>query len=116
MTEPSAGCAATLSAASLIWAIVPHMVNCAPFWKNLYCCRMRGAIEVPRIRRPAVAGHFYPQDPQALRTAIAGYLARARPQTAPDAASTARRVYASMPKGLIAPHAGYVYSGPKAGS
>jgi AmmeMemoRadiSam system protein B len=75
---------------------------------------MRGAIEVPRIRRPAVAGLFYPQDPQALRTAIADYLAQAnRPQAAP---STARSICASMPKALIAPHAGYVYSGPIAAS
>ena len=75
---------------------------------------MRGAIEVPRIRRPAVAGFFYPQDPQALRTAIADYLAQAnRPQAAPNAA---RPVCASMPKALIAPHAGYVYSGPIAAS
>jgi AmmeMemoRadiSam system protein B len=75
---------------------------------------MRGAIEVPRIRRPAVAGHFYPQDPQALRTAIADCFAQAnRPQPAPNAA---RPVCASMPKALIAPHAGYLYSGPIAAS
>jgi AmmeMemoRadiSam system protein B len=78
---------------------------------------MRGAIEVPRIRRPAVAGFFYPQDPLALRTAIADYLAQVnRPQAAPNAARTARPVCASMPKALIAPHAGYVYSGPIAAS
>ena len=48
---------------------------------------MRGAIEVPRIRRPAVAGHFYPREPQALRTAIADCLAQAnRRQPAPNAA------------------------------
>jgi AmmeMemoRadiSam system protein B len=75
---------------------------------------MRGAIEVPRIRQPAVAGLFYPQDPRALRTAIADYLAQAnRPQAAPSAA---RPVCPSMPKALIAPHAGYVYSGPIAAS
>jgi AmmeMemoRadiSam system protein B len=78
---------------------------------------MRGAIEVPRIRRPAVAGFFYPQDPQALRTAIADYLAQAnRPQADPKAARTARPVCASRPKAVIAPHAGYVYSGPIAAS
>ena len=77
---------------------------------------MRGAIEVPRIRRPVVAGFFYPQDPQALRTAIADYLAEAnRPQAAPNAAR-AHPVCASTPKALIAPHAGYVYSGPIAAS
>ena len=78
---------------------------------------MRGAIGVPRIRRPAVAGYFYPQDPQALRTAIADYLAQAgRPQAGPNAARTARPVCSSLPKALIAPHAGYVYSGSIAAS
>jgi AmmeMemoRadiSam system protein B len=54
-------------------------------------------------RPPAVAGSFYPADPVALRRALAGHLAEAAPP--PDASS---------PKALIAPHAGYVYSGPVA--
>lgn len=57
-----------------------------------------------RIREPAVAGLFYPSDPAQLRAAIRGYLDDARGH-AP-----------SVPVALIAPHAGYVYSGPIAGS
>lgn len=57
-----------------------------------------------RIREPAVAGLFYPSDPAQLRAAIRGYLGDARGH-AP-----------SVPVALIAPHAGYVYSGPIAGS
>ena len=52
-------------------------------------------------RPPAVAGSFYPADPVALRRAVAGHLDEAVPP--PDVDS---------PKALIAPHAGYVYSGP----
>jgi AmmeMemoRadiSam system protein B len=78
---------------------------------------MRGATEVHRIRRPAVAGVFYPRDPQTLRTVVAECLAQAiRPQAAPNAADASRPARASMPKALIAPHAGYVYSGPIAAS
>jgi hypothetical protein len=57
-----------------------------------------------RIREPAVAGLFYPSDPAQLRAAIRGYLDDARGH-APSA-----------PVALIAPHAGYAYSGPIAGS
>ena len=55
-----------------------------------------------RVRRPAVAGQFYPADPHRLEATIAELLAQAPPHT--DA----------PPKALIAPHAGYVYSGPVA--
>jgi AmmeMemoRadiSam system protein B len=78
---------------------------------------MRGATEVSGIRRPAVAGVFYPRDPRTLRTVIAECLAQAiRPQAAPNAADAGRPARVSMPKALIAPHAGYVYSGPIAAS
>jgi len=65
---------------------------------------------MPRIRRPAVAGTFYPAAPAALAAAVQGFLrdASARPGSAPGGAGA--------PKALIAPHAGYVYSGPVAGS
>lgn len=53
------------------------------------------------IRRPAVAGMFYPGDPVVLQKAVRGYLAEV-PETGP------------APKAVIAPHAGYVYSGPVA--
>ncbi|HMO03443.1 MAG TPA: AmmeMemoRadiSam system protein B [Kiritimatiellia bacterium] len=56
------------------------------------------------IRPPAVAGMFYPAHPRELRHEIASYLADVRGFTG------------SPPKALIAPHAGYIYSGPIAGS
>ncbi|MBM5812475.1 MAG: AmmeMemoRadiSam system protein B [Gammaproteobacteria bacterium] len=57
-------------------------------------------------RPPAVAGLFYPGDAAGLRRAVSAYVAAGR---LPD--GTLRR-----PKALIVPHAGYVYSGPVAGS
>ncbi len=56
-----------------------------------------------RIREPAVAGLFYPADPHELHTLIQGFL------TATDTGE-------APPKAIIAPHAGYVYSGPVAAS
>ena len=56
------------------------------------------------VRRPAVAGLFYPADPAELRADVAAYLAGAGAGVGP------------APKALIAPHAGYVYSGPVAAS
>ena len=58
------------------------------------------------VRPAAVAGSFYPGDAASLAAEIASYLA-----DAPPAARLAR-----APKAIIAPHAGYMYSGPIAGS
>jgi len=58
------------------------------------------------VRQPAVAGMFYPGEPGELARAVAGYLDQAEP--AP--------VAGSVPKALIVPHAGYIYSGPIAAS
>lgn len=57
-----------------------------------------------RVRPPAVAGLFYPEDETKLREAVIGFL-REQPITAP----------ARAPKALIVPHAGYLYSGTVAG-
>ena len=57
------------------------------------------------IRAPAVAGYFYPGDRATLARDVDRYLAEARP------ASTA-----NAPKAIIAPHAGFAYSGPVAAS
>jgi AmmeMemoRadiSam system protein B len=57
------------------------------------------------VRPPAVAGQFYPAEPAELEREVQRYLANAE---APPAGL--------QPKALIAPHAGYVYSGPVAGS
>lgn len=65
-----------------------------------------------RVRSPAVAGAFYPDDPAGLAAHIDGLLAAADPQRHPD-------LPAAMPefarlRGVIVPHAGTVYSGPVA--
>jgi AmmeMemoRadiSam system protein B len=57
------------------------------------------------VRHPAVAGRFYPGDPDELRDEARGYLNQA--------SSTPGSVTAV---GCIAPHAGYVYSGHVAGA
>ena len=57
------------------------------------------------IREATVAGTFYPADPEMLRSAVAGYL---------SAAQIPEGTGAAVPKAVIAPHAGYVYSGPVA--
>lgn len=53
------------------------------------------------VRKPAMAGWFYPADAVELRAQVTGLLA---------AAPTG----GTVPKAIIAPHAGYVYSGPVA--
>lgn len=53
-------------------------------------------------RPPAVAGAFYPGEAGALRALLRRLLDSARTEAAPP------------PKAVIAPHAGYVYSGPTA--
>ena len=56
-------------------------------------------------RRPAVAGLFYPGDPRVLQHTVHSLLAAAAPARTE-----------ALPKAIIAPHAGYVYSGPIAAS
>jgi AmmeMemoRadiSam system protein B len=60
----------------------------------------------PTVRRAAVAGTFYPVSPSELAALVDSLLAGAR----------ALRFPALAPKALVAPHAGYVYSGPIAGT
>ncbi|MDP1900342.1 MAG: AmmeMemoRadiSam system protein B [Rubrivivax sp.] len=58
-------------------------------------------------RPAAVAGSFYPADPEALRQALAGHLASAAASAAVATAGEADR----PPKLIVVPHAGYIYSG-----
>lgn len=51
------------------------------------------------VRGPAVAGAFYPREASVLQAEVEGYLAGVH------ASKTA------VPKAIIAPHAGYIYSG-----
>jgi len=54
------------------------------------------------VRLPAVAGRFYPADAQALSAGIKGFIEDSAPKV--------------RARGIIAPHAGYIYSGAVAGA
>ena len=54
------------------------------------------------VRQSAVAGAFYPGKTKELSDTVRGFLSEAGPWDGP------------VPKAIIAPHAGYVYSGPVA--
>lgn len=56
---------------------------------------------ITTIRPAAVAGHLYPSDPELLRNQISEMLASAMPA----------EELVTPPKALIAPHAGYMFSG-----
>ena len=55
-----------------------------------------------RIREPAVAGLFYPSNRNQLHDDVSAYLANA----------IDREQDKIVPKAIIVPHAGYIYSGP----
>lgn len=55
-----------------------------------------------RIRPAAVSGSFYPRQPEALAHEVAALL------------GAAKQCQSVIPKALIVPHAGYIYSGPVA--
>jgi AmmeMemoRadiSam system protein B/AmmeMemoRadiSam system protein A len=62
------------------------------------------------VRKAAVAGTFYPDDPAILRKTVKDYL---------DKAQSVQQINGDKfdaPKALIVPHAGYIYSGPVAAS
>ncbi len=56
-----------------------------------------------KVRPTAVAGMFYPAEPATLAAQVREFIAAATAEQPP-------------PKAIIAPHAGYIYSGPIAGS
>ena len=66
------------------------------------------------IREPAVAGTFYPNDPVALSSMIDTYL-ESDESSAINSAASAINQPSQWPKAIIAPHAGYIYSGLTAG-
>lgn len=55
-------------------------------------------------RPPAVAGTFYPASPRELEVQVEALYRRAETESPPTRGG-------NVPKGVIAPHAGYVYSG-----
>ena len=84
---------AVVAAAFLVWRTLPRApVRAAPAYAE------------PTVRPPAVAGAFYPDDPAQLRAQVSRYIAEAK-QAPGDGDLVA----------LIAPHAGYSYSGAVAG-
>jgi AmmeMemoRadiSam system protein B len=63
-----------------------------------------------QVRKPAVAGQFYPSDPRELSELIdACYLHRIGPGKEPPSPPTKSDLVA-----VVCPHAGYIYSGPVA--
>jgi AmmeMemoRadiSam system protein B len=60
-----------------------------------------------RVRNPAVAGLFYPDEAGLLASNVDDYLLGGH---------TAAASLTTPPKAIVVPHAGYVYSGPIAGS
>jgi MEMO1 family protein len=65
-------------------------------------------MQAPFVRRPAVAGRFYPAGAQALSHDLDQYLA-------PGPEAPAERE-TEQPLGCVVPHAGYMYSGHVAGA
>ena len=63
-------------------------------------------MQTPTVRRPAVAGRFYPAKPEVLARELDQYLAAD--------ASRPEKMQAAL--GCVVPHAGYMYSGHVAGA
>ena len=63
------------------------------------CVESAGAGTASNVRPPAVAGTFYPADPRELAKMVDGFLSRAAPPPLENVVA------------LVAPHAGYIYSG-----
>jgi len=61
------------------------------------------------VRQPAVAGGFYPDDPDVLRAMVDGLLSAVRDEVAAPGAPA--RTRAGRLAGLLVPHAGLAYSG-----
>jgi MEMO1 family protein len=83
--------------------LLPLFVFCFLLGGLLTAGCVRGD-ETPKVRQPAVAGQFYPAAPDELGKMVDGFLAAAAVPALPG------RLVA-----LIAPHAGYPYSGAVAG-
>src|SRR5512135_1815276 len=67
----------------------------------LVCCigSTDGEQKASSVRLPAVAGQFYPSDPDRLKLAVQQFLEDALPATI------------DRPVAIVVPHAGYLYSG-----
>jgi hypothetical protein len=66
------------------------------------------------VRQPAVAGQFYPAKPETLRETVQAFLRSVPVVDAPPGNAAGNR--ATSIRAIIAPHAGYPFSGPIAAS
>ncbi len=65
---------------------------------------------MPTVRPPAVAGAFYPDDADQLGAVVRNFIA-----APPSDIGTQSPSHDAVPKAIVAPHAGYIYSGGCAG-
>jgi hypothetical protein len=89
----------------------PNILSCVKkkvsrIWVYLFLWMVNGGMLMSQvqIREPMVAGMFYPSDLQELDDMITTYLNESR-----------KKVEDEIVRGIVAPHAGYVFSGPVAG-
>ena len=69
------------------------------------------------VRQAVFSGRFYPSDPTELRDMVKGFLTGAGVmEGGPTRRQGCQWSQEGSPKAIIAPHAGYVFSGPVAGS
>jgi AmmeMemoRadiSam system protein B/AmmeMemoRadiSam system protein A len=81
-------------------ALVATLLTGACLLATSVACALPSAeAEGTGVRPPAVAGKFYPEDAKKLEAAVRAYLADAEEPTP------------ARPVALVAPHAGYIYSG-----
>jgi AmmeMemoRadiSam system protein B len=66
------------------------------------------------VRHPAVAGRFYPRDPEILRDELRTYLSQSPSSQDSSSRGTSGKLIQAV--GCIVPHAGYMYSGHVAGA
>ncbi|MGA2185573.1 MAG: AmmeMemoRadiSam system protein B [Bryobacteraceae bacterium] len=82
----------------IIFFVIALLIFCA---LSLHTKRPPPSLK-QEVRPPAVAGSFYPADPAELGSMLDQFLAQAKVPTVPDVVA------------IVAPHAGYPYSGPVA--
>lgn len=94
-------------------------VRCMKMWSAANCndgvTRMSESAKTTTstviVRQAAVAGSFYPADPDELRELVDGQLEYGRRRLADLEDTLEEPLPAGAPKAVIVPHAGYVYSG-----
>lgn len=80
--------------------------DCNPTWQFIRTSVLSQAImglhhQPDNVREPAVAGSFYPSTSKELKSEVEEYFRKSAPERRPD----------MVPRALIVPHAGYLFSG-----